>query len=572
MRSLRSRTHPSPASAAVTIAALCLALSAAAFADPIPVELPVTGAMLSPGGAPVADGSYAIAFRLYASDDAAAPALFVETFVSVLVEAGRFDVRLGTGANGATIPAQLFSDAGALWIGVTVGADPELPRKRLSTVPYAIRASLADQATTAAQAQVALAAQSIQCTGCITVDQLTDSALAAQNHSAIYGGQSSTVQTALSGLDSRLGDIETGVQVAGGVVTIGGTPAQNGQPPVCNVQIGSVCVDGVEAQLLLKVPNEAAMQQLQTPGAMVIRADTGQPWVNTPSGWRPLRFAPFCGDGFLDLAEGEQCDDGPNNANAPDACRLDCKNPTCGDGITDGGEACDDGNALDTDACVQGCKAATCGDGFVLAGVEPCDDGNNSDEDACLNGCVLNVCGDGKLNVGVEECDDGNQVDGDGCKADCTTEVSPIGCSDGSEDQTFSANMVACDGSYKKADYETACAKGWHPANPNEYFTYGGKTVSPNKIRWVDTAWDSSGKDTTLKNWQGWFDSSNGAGWNGLSKNSSCTWVSTSEQCYLTFANHDYGKSYGCHCRGGNPNTTGRGVICVKDSAALPRL
>jgi cysteine-rich repeat protein len=47
--------------------------------------------------------------------------------------------------------------------------------------------------------------------------------------------------------------------------------------------------------------------------------------------------------------------------------------PGCGNGITDAGEDCDDGNTIDTDACVA-CKAAACGDGFVRAGVEVCGD------------------------------------------------------------------------------------------------------------------------------------------------------------------------------------------------------
>jgi cysteine-rich repeat protein len=63
--------------------------------------------------------------------------------------------------------------------------------------------------------------------------------------------------------------------------------------------------------------------------------------------------APVCGDGALD--PGEACDDGARNADAPDACRLDCTQPRCGDGITDEGEECDDGNVVDDDVCSNGC-------------------------------------------------------------------------------------------------------------------------------------------------------------------------------------------------------------------------
>ena len=91
-------------------------------------------------------------------------------------------------------------------------------------------------------------------------------------------------------------------------------------------------------------------------------------------------------------------------------------------------------------------------------------------------------------------------------------------------------------------------------------------------MRWVDTAWNSQGHDVPLAQWDGHYDCSNGPGWNDVCQNSDCTWVSTTEQCHLTFIDHDYGHSYGCHCRGGSPNSNQRGVICVKDSSAKPRL
>ena len=42
-----------------------------------------------------------------------------------------------------------------------------------------------------------------------------------------------------------------------------------------------------------------------------------------------------CGDRILETWRGEECDDGDENADAADACRLDCKLPTCGDEIVD---------------------------------------------------------------------------------------------------------------------------------------------------------------------------------------------------------------------------------------------
>jgi hypothetical protein len=60
-----------------------------------------------------------------------------------------------------------------------------------------------------------------------------------------------------------------------------------------------------------------------------------------------------CGDGVL--GPHEECDDGPANADAPDACRTYCQSPTCGDKIIDHGEECDGGPAGDGD-CTADCK------------------------------------------------------------------------------------------------------------------------------------------------------------------------------------------------------------------------
>jgi len=55
-------------------------------------------------------------------------------------------------------------------------------------------------------------------------------------------------------------------------------------------------------------------------------------------------LVPDCGDGVLQAASGEQCDDGPGNSDLlPDHCRSDCQFPHCGDGVIDpdAGERCD---------------------------------------------------------------------------------------------------------------------------------------------------------------------------------------------------------------------------------------
>ena len=118
---------------------------------------------------------------------------------------------------------------------------------------------------------------------------------------------------------------------------------------------------------------------------------------------------PACGDGEVNAAAGEQCDDGPGGV-CPDNCQV----PFCGDGAVEGVEQCDDGNSVQTDGCKNDCTLAYCGDSFLRTGVEQCDDGNLVLTDACAN-CSIATCGDGFIRTGVEECDDGNATSGDGC-------------------------------------------------------------------------------------------------------------------------------------------------------------
>jgi cysteine-rich repeat protein len=394
---------------------LLLGVPAAHAASPVPKQLAVQGMLSSPGGAPAADGAYGMKIRLYASEDPAAPPLYTEVFAGVQVAGGQFATRLGTGDNGATLPLALFAEHGALWVGVSVGNDPELPRQRIDPQPFALRAATADSALSAELATSALVAQSLQCTGCVGVDQLSELALSAQNHAALYLGQKTTTQTALSGLSSRLDAIEPALANDGqGTVTLGDAQGQ------CGVAVGDVCHQGFPGKIVVTVPDGVAMQQVQGDGVVVFRKDEGKYYGQTPLGWRAFRFAPACGDGFVEPPEA--CDDGLGNADEKDKCRTNCTLPTCGDGITDSGEQCDDGNNDDTDACVLDCKTAACGDGFVQAGLEECDDGNNDDTDACVQGCKTATCGDGFVQAGVEQCDDGGVVPGDGCDGQCQSE------------------------------------------------------------------------------------------------------------------------------------------------------
>lgn len=100
------------------------------------------------------------------------------------------------------------------------------------------------------------------------------------------------------------------------------------------------------------------------------------------------------------------------------ACEHECRVPTCGDGIVQSDEQCDDGNRNDNDDCTNACRHNVCGDEIVNPWKEECDDGNSLHEDGCTDDCRLPRCGDG-IRQTAEVCDDGNTTGGDGCPADC---------------------------------------------------------------------------------------------------------------------------------------------------------
>jgi cysteine-rich repeat protein len=132
------------------------------------------------------------------------------------------------------------------------------------------------------------------------------------------------------------------------------------------------------------------------------------------TGW--FRFSDACGDGDLDA--GEDCDPGPGGSTA--ACDDDCTVVMCGDGFVNAaaGESCDE--TFDAPRCDDDtCQAPVCNDGLWDAAAEECDDGNPANGDGCSTTCHLDRCGDGTTDAPFESCDDGNRVNGDGCDAFC---------------------------------------------------------------------------------------------------------------------------------------------------------
>ncbi|HOX27592.1 MAG TPA: FecR family protein [bacterium] len=159
---------------------------------------------------------------------------------------------------------------------------------------------------------------------------------------------------------------------------------------------------------------------------------------------------PFCGDAAVNV-EGEQCDNGNANTDAPCAapyagsctyCDTECKTHTvagsfCGDGAVNASEQCDNGSSntniacapayssscsyCDTNCTVKVAHGATCGDGTCNQGDETVDN--------CPSDCGF--CGDGRV-TGTEQCDGGTANTNAPCAAPyggyctyCDTSCSP---------------------------------------------------------------------------------------------------------------------------------------------------
>jgi len=124
-----------------------------------------------------------------------------------------------------------------------------------------------------------------------------------------------------------------------------------------------------------------------------------------------------CGNGKVQPAKGEVCDDG-NNVSG-DGCSADCRSEEmCGNGIVDPGtgEQCD--TSGQTASCNADCTVAFCGDGKVnSARGESCDTAGPSP--TCNAFCQVPACGNGVVEAPSEQCDDRNSINNDGCSNQC---------------------------------------------------------------------------------------------------------------------------------------------------------
>uniref|UniRef100_A0A8C0BY90 Collagen like tail subunit of asymmetric acetylcholinesterase n=1 Tax=Buteo japonicus TaxID=224669 RepID=A0A8C0BY90_9AVES len=97
------------------------------------------------------------------------------------------------------------------------------------------------------------------------------------------------------------------------------------------------------------VNNQEELDRLNTENALAFRRDQRSLYFKDTFGWLPVQLTPFYSVDYRFKDGG-----------------------TCGDGIVQDGEECDDGNAVVTDDCIR-CRRAYCGDGYRHEGVEDCD-------------------------------------------------------------------------------------------------------------------------------------------------------------------------------------------------------
>ncbi len=153
------RNHTSMVGTCLALSVAMLLASGAAVAG-VPTTIPSTalieGTLASTGGGAAADGDYSAVFAIYKDETGGSPIWF-EGPVTLKVAAGQFSYALGTAT-----PLKASDLTTGAWLGMKLGQDPELARKPLHSVAFALRTAVAE---------------GLACSGCVGATQLDAAAL-----------------------------------------------------------------------------------------------------------------------------------------------------------------------------------------------------------------------------------------------------------------------------------------------------------------------------------------------------------------------------------------------------------
>lgn len=131
------------------IACVCLAVFSVSAEADVPSTISYRGRLVDATGAPVADGANFIRFVIYDSATAGTE-LWNSGIQEVPTSGGLFTYQLGSNT---PLPAGLFDGTPTLYLGINVGADPEItPRTMFTSSAFAHHARRADTATIAQNA------------------------------------------------------------------------------------------------------------------------------------------------------------------------------------------------------------------------------------------------------------------------------------------------------------------------------------------------------------------------------------------------------------------------------------
>lgn len=172
--------------------AVLLAASISSRAQSVPQSINYQGQLANADGTPLASKDYRLTFSIYAQDRGGTEIWGPQTFPSVPVAQGYFNVILGSDAQSRPV-AQAFT-GGSAYLEIKVDDSTMSPRQQILSAPYAFRAANADtavNATKATNADKAAAADKAS-----SSDEATHAARAATADSAAHADKAALADKA----------------------------------------------------------------------------------------------------------------------------------------------------------------------------------------------------------------------------------------------------------------------------------------------------------------------------------------------------------------------------------------